>query len=86
MVQERGEGFLQPARQDLLVRRKVVPRLDSGVARRQSSSRRHYAHGELVGKPPRPHIVPSFVVAAAVFLEVFRRCLVWGMGGAEGDV
>ena len=86
VVEERGEGLLQPGGQPLLVLGQLVPRLDAGVARRQLGALGDHAELELAAEPPLAHHVPALVEATPVLGQVLRRRLVGCVGGTEGQV
>ena len=86
VVEHRGEGLLEPARDKLLVGGEAVPGGNARVAWRQDRVLGHDAHRLLALEPLLAgHLVP-LIEAAAVLLEVLRRGLVGVVAGAEGDV
>ncbi len=86
VVEEGGVGLLEAGGEALLHLGQVVPRLDARVAGGQLGALGHEAALDLVGEPALAGDVPALVVAAPVLLQVRRRRLVGGVGGAEGQV
>ena len=86
VLEEGGEGLLEPGRQPALVLGQRVPRLDAGVAGGELGVGRQEPHLDLAGEPPLAGDVPSFVEPAAPLVEVLGRGLVGGVHGPEGQV
>ena len=86
VVKHGREGFLQPARDELLVGREAVPGGNIRVARGQDRVLGHDAHRLLSLEPLLAGHVVALIEAAAVLVEVLRGSLVGVVAGAEGDV
>ena len=86
VVEEPGEGFLEPGRELAVVLGHVVPRVDARVARRELRVLGEEAAFDLVGVPLLARDVPAGVERAPVLLEVLVGRLVRRVGGAEREV
>ena len=86
VIEERGERFLEPGADLLLILGQVVPGVDAGVAGREFGPFGDHPEFELPFVPTLTDDVPALVVLAAVLLQVALGCLVRGVGRTERHV
>ncbi len=86
VIDHRGERFLQPRRDLLLVRRQRIPRGHAIVAPRIFGILRDDAERELPLEAAAANHVPAFVVLSAILVEERLRRLVRAVRGAERHV
>ena len=86
VIEHRGEGLLQPAREELFVRRQLVPRAHAGVAHGERRVARNDPHLLLARKDSLAMHVPALVEGAAPLGEIGIGCVVRCVLGAEGEI